>query len=288
MYEAFFQLKSRPFLAAPRVDRYFPGAAIETARRNLTRAVERAEGPGLLVGPAGTGKSLLCQVLAEQFKQDFQVVHFSSARLCTRRAMLQAILYELELPYREKEEGELRLALIDHLTGGATARPNLLFIVDEAHALPLRLLEEMRMITNLLRQGQPCVRLALAGSPALEERFASPKLESFNQRIAARCYLDSFDQHDTYQYVCAQMTASGRNAHDVFSDGALEAIYRATDGVPRLINQVCDHALLLAHAHQSQRVEAESVEEAWAELQQLPAPWISASKPKSAEPSVAR
>lgn len=286
MYETFFQLKSRPFLAAPRVDHYFPAAAMETARRNLTRAVERAEGPGLLVGPAGTGKSLLCQVLAEQFKHDFQVVHFSSARLCTRRAMLQAILYELELPYREKEEGELRLALIDHLTGAEAARPNLLFIVDEAHALPLRLLEEMRMITNLLRQGQPCVRLVLAGSPALEERFASPKLESFNQRIAARCYLDSFDQHDTYQYVCAQMTASGRNAHDVFSDGALEAVYRATDGVPRLVNQVCDHALLLAHAGQSPRVEAENVEEAWAELQQLPAPWSSASKPRSAEPSV--
>jgi hypothetical protein len=128
--------------------------------------------------------------------------------------------------------------------------------------------------------------LVLAGSPALEERFASPKLESFNQRIAARCYLDSFDRHDAHQYVRAQMTASGRDAGDIFSDDALEAIYRATDGVPRLMNQICDHALLLAHASQSPRIEAEGVEEAWADLQQLPTPWSGPSKPKPAAPAV--
>ena len=282
MYEAFFQLNARPFLAAPRVDRYFPAAAIEIARQNLTRSIERAEGPGLLVGPAGTGKSLLCRVLAEQFHDEYQVVHFSSARLCTRRALLQAMLYELDLPYRDLEEGELRLSLIDHLTYADTAKPHLLFIVDEAHALPLRLLEEIRMITNLLRAGQPCVRLILAGAPALEERFASPKLESFNQRIAARYYLEAFDSHDCYQYVCAQIAACGGEAHTIFGDSAFEAIYRATDGVPRLVNQIGDHALLLAHAGGVEQIEAAGVEEAWADLQQLPIPWRSGAQPQGA------
>lgn len=286
MYETFFHFKARPFLAAPRVDRYFPGAAIENARQNLTRTIERAEGPGLLVGPAGTGKSLLCQVLAEQFKKTYTIAHFSSARLCTRRALLQAILYELDLPYRDLEEGELRLSLIDHLTTGETAAPNLLFIVDEAHSLPLRLLEEIRMITNLLRDGQPCVRLVLAGLPALEERFAHPKLESFNQRIASRCYLEAFDQHDTYQYVCAQITASGGQPHGILADSAFESIYRATDGVPRLVNQICDHALLLAHAGGMAQISGEVVEEAWADLQQLPLPWTSQAKGQAAQSAI--
>ncbi len=278
MYEGFFQLHARPFLPAPRVDRYFPAAAIERARQNLSRLVERGEGPGLVVGPAGSGKSLLCQVLAEQHKTHFQIAHFSSARLCTRRALLQAILYELNLPYRDMEEGELRLSLIDHLTATPSPRPYLLFLVDEAHALPLRLLEEIRMITNLVRDGQPCVRLVLAGAPALEERFASPKLESFNQRIAARCYLESFDHHDTYQYVCAQITACGGQAHELFADDAFEAIYRATDGVPRLVNQLCDHALVLAHAGGARKIDGAGIEEAWADLQQLPLPWVSKTR----------
>ena len=118
MYEAFFQLSERPFAAAPIASRYFPAAAIENARKTLTRCIERAEGASLVVGPSGTGKSLLCQVMAEQFRDTFAVATLASGQLSTRRGLLQAILFELGLPYRGMEEGELRLSLIDHLAPG--------------------------------------------------------------------------------------------------------------------------------------------------------------------------
>src|SRR5258708_400356 len=100
MYESFFQLNERPFSAAPRLDRYFPARAIEAARQTLTRCIERAEGAALLVGPSGSGKSLLCQLLADQFQSSFAVALLANGRLSSRRALLQAILFELGLPYR--------------------------------------------------------------------------------------------------------------------------------------------------------------------------------------------
>jgi hypothetical protein len=212
-------------------------------------------------------------MLAEQFRGSYSVAMLANGRLSSRRALLQAILFELCLPYRGMEEGELRLSLIDHLAPNPNCPNGMLLLVDEAHCLPLRLLEELRMITNLVRNGQPRVRLVLAGSAALEERFASPKLESFSQRITARCYLESFDRDETLAYVQAQITAVGGNPEAIFTDDALVAIHRATDGVPRLVSQVCDHALVLAYAGGNHQLDAAGIEEAWADLQQLPTPW---------------
>jgi len=279
MYESHFQLQTRPFVAAPRAENYVPVAAMEQARQTLIRCVERAEGPGLVVGPAGSGKSLLCHLLAEHFRREqFQVALLSSARLSTRRALLQNILFELHLPYRGMEEGELRLSLIDHLEPRGTGVAGLLLLVDEAHTLPLRLLEEVRLISNFIRDGQPRVRLILAGSTQLEERLASPKLESLQQRIAARCYLQSLSREETTQFIRQQVERAGGNPQRLFTAEALKAVYTATDGVPRLVNQVCDHALVLAAVGGHEQIGADGIEEAWADLQQLPAPWHQTSR----------
>ena len=272
MYESFFGLSERPFAAAPNPACYVPVESAESARQTLARSIERAEGPGLLVGPAGCGKSLLCGLLAEQFRESFHVALLSSARLCTRRALLQNILFEMNLPFRQRDEGELRLSLIDHLQPGGDRPDGLLLIVDEAHVLPLRLLEEIRMITNLVRNGQPRVRLLMAGGALLEERFANPRMEVFNQRIAARCYLQPLNRDETMHYVAAQISAAG-GKKTIFDQQALQAVYSATDGIPRLVNQVCDHAMVMACAGGVKQIDAAGVQEAWADLQQLPAPW---------------
>jgi len=154
----------------------------------------------------------------------------------------------------------------------------MLLLVDEAHTLPLRLLEEVRLITNIMCEGQPRVRLVLAGGSQMEERLASPKLESFHQRIAARCYLQSLTRDETIGYVQQQIAQAGGIAEAVFTTAALKAIYTATDGIPRLINQVCDHALMLAAAGGQRQLGPDGIAEAWADLQQLPAPWHESAK----------
>lgn len=273
MYEAFFHLKSRPFLSTPRIDRYFPAATIENARQTLARCVERAEGPGLLVGGPGTGKSLACLLIAEQFHDRFHVVKLDHARFCTRRALLQAVMFELNLPYRGLDEGELRLAMIEFAKSPDLARGGLLLVIDEAQTLPVRLIEEIRMITNVVVGGEPRLRLVLSGNSSLEERLSSPKLESLNQRIAARCYLQPLNYDETAAYTRSQLAAAGGDPERLMTGDVWSAVYHATGGIPRLINQVCDHALMLAAVARRPALDSAIIEEAWADLQQLPLPW---------------
>jgi type II secretory pathway predicted ATPase ExeA len=265
--------EDRVFPTYPQVARYFPAASIEDARHRLGRAIERGDGPGLVIGGPGTGKSLLLQVLASQFHERFDVVLPACARLCTRRALLQAILFELGLPYRLRDEGELRLSLLDHLLSREECPTGLLLLVDEAQTLSINLLDELRVLTNLVRGGMPRVRLVLAGSSALEESFAHPELESFSQRLSARCYLAPFGHEETAQFVRAQIAASSGSPDDLFAHDAWGAIFEATDGVPRLVNQLCDRALAIASTTNRSRIDRSVIQNAWADIQQLPAPW---------------
>lgn len=279
MYETSFQLAQRPFAAAPTAAAYVRTATHQAAVENLVRCIERAEGVGLLVGPSGSGKSLILQLLAAGFRDKFHVAMLNSAQLCTRKALLQSILFELKLPYRDQDEGELRLSLLQHLEPREGGPFGLLLLVDEAHTMPQRLLEELRQLTNVVRGGQPRVRLILAGSGSLEERLASPKLESFQQRLATRCYLQPLNREETLQYVREQILQTGGHVDRLFSSDALEAVFTATDGIPRLINQLCDHALVLAALGGHRQLNAAGISEAWADLQQLPLPWNERSIP---------
>jgi hypothetical protein len=185
-------------------------------------------------------------------------------------------MFELGLPFRGLEEGELRLALVDFLNSAERAPGGLLLVVDEAHTFSWRLMDELRMITNLARHGEPRVRLVLAGGPRLEERFASPKMEAFSQRVAMRCYLESLTRGETIEYCRQQIHWAGGQPEGVFEAAALERVFEATDGVPRLINQLADQALVLGHLARQRPVAAATIDEAWADLQQLPAPWAPA------------
>ncbi|QDU58308.1 ExeA family protein [Aeoliella mucimassa] len=263
----------RVFPTHARVDRYYPAAAAEEARGILGRCLDRGEGPALLIGAPGTGKSMLLQVLAGDIGKNRPVVCLTSAQLCTRRALLQSILFELGQPYRQRDEGDLRLALMDYLSSGDVRTTGMLLLVDEAQSLPVRLLEELRILGNVAYQGTPVVRLLLAGSQALEETFTEPEIEAFNQRIAARCYMSPLSHGDTAQMVRGHLAAAGVDPDKLFTADALDAVFRATDGIARLVNQVCDRALVLAAEHGDLQVTKRSVENAWADLQQLPTPW---------------
>lgn len=262
----------RAFLAAPDPNRYFPANTVEEARRRISRSLERGEGPALVIGGTGMGKSMLLEVLASQFHGKLKTVLLAGAQLCTRRALQQSILFQLGLPYRGVEEGELRLSLLSHLRPREGEAQRLLLLVDEADSLPTRLLEELRALTNITASGEVLVSLVLAGKPALEERFAEPELEAFSQRIAQRCYLAAFGREETFQYLRAQVSAAGMQAGFFAQDG-LEAVFAATDGVPRLVNQLGDQLVWLSDETGYAPIDGAIVQQAWSEIQQLPAPW---------------
>jgi type II secretory pathway predicted ATPase ExeA len=284
MYESFFRLTARPFTAAVDVQNYIPAASIEHARQALVRCLNRGEGAALVIAAPGTGKSLLCKLVAADLRGAFQVVELRGGNVSNRRGLFQAILRELDLPYR-LDDAELRLTLADYIEHGTSSANGLVLLVDEAQSFSVGLLEELRLLSNVPRAGQVWVRVGLLGSPELEERLASPKLESFAQRIAARCYLQPLDKDETRAYVGAWLARCGAPAESIFAPDAIDRIHIVTEGVPRLINQVCDHALVLAFAGGRRKIHAAGIEEAWADLQQLPTP-VQTAPAQAAEESV--
>ena len=261
--------QGRPFLAAPRPAFYFPARVVDSAREELERGIRRAEGAGLVVGQAGTGKSLLLAKLAEDLRDDFDVALLSGARICTRRALWQSMLAEIGEAYRGLEENDLRMSVVERVRGLAATCSGLVVLVDEAQTLPMRLMEELRLLSTVPTP-LPAVHIVLAGTRELEERLANPKLESLAQRIVVRTYLEPLDHAETCGYVRSQCRQAGIAWEDHFEAGCDDAVFSITDGVPRLINQICDHALVAAG--EQARLRPAHIDAAWREIQRLPSP----------------
>jgi len=259
-------------MAVPRTQFYHPARVIDSALHAIDRAIRRAEGIALVVGPPGTGKSLLLAKVGETVADDFRVALLSGARICTRRALWQSILADLGKPYRGLDEAELRIAVAEVVRGLAATGSGLVILVDEAHTLPLRLIEELRLLANTPTP-LPAVHIVLAGPAALEERLASPKMESFAQRIAVRSYLEPLDHAESVAYLRTQTNAAGLDWEKCFEPGCDDAVYSAADGVPRLMNQLCDQALVLV-ADARRRAKPSDIAAAWQEIQKLPSPAV--------------
>ncbi len=281
----FFGLRRRPFIAVPSPEHYCPMEPMESARQNLFRMIRRGEGAGLIAGPPGTGKTLLCRLLAREFKEEYAVVFLAGGRLDSPKALCQAILYQLGLSFFGLDEGELRIAVEAYFRGDElpeflTRSPRavlplrpVLLLVDEAHSLPLRILEDIRTLTNIFQDDVPRVHLVLSGGMLLEDRLSSPRLEPLAQRIVVRSYLQPLTRPQTEAFICHQISLAGGDPDRIFLSEARDALFRATGGVPRLVNQVADHAMFLAFVAGKSCVDWPLVEEAWADLQQLPGPW---------------
>ncbi|GIW97670.1 MAG: hypothetical protein KatS3mg111_1003 [Pirellulaceae bacterium] len=268
------QRDDRPFGAVPDTRFYFPASSTEAARQTILRAIRRAEGPVAVVAGTGLGKTMLCALVASDVQEQFDVVLLNGGQLSDRRSLLQSILFELGMVYDHLSEGELRLKLLDRLLPQPEVAPaGLCLLVDEASGLSASLLEELRLMTNFTRNNQPRVRLVLAGGPALEEMLTSPELEALNQRLAARCYLSPLGRQETVQYVQHQLAVAGVDASQVVATDALHAVYVGSEGIPRLVNQIMDHALYMAIERDQLPICTALIEEAWADLQQLPPPW---------------
>ncbi len=272
MYEQAFNFSQRPFNICPTPEEFFPGQSHQQAVDAARSCIERRNGPVVLIGSVGTGKSLTLQVIGEVYSDQFDIVSIECSRLEQRSELLQSILFGLGLPFREMREGELRLSLIDHLKNGKGSEEGMLLLVDEADRLSVELLDELRLITNIVRQGRSQVQLMLAGTQRLEESLNDPRLASFNQRVAVRTYLQNLSHGEISEYISDHIRRVGGEASEVFEDCAISEIARCTDGCPRLINQLCERALVDAAKQSSTTVQESIVRQAWAELQNLPVP----------------
>ncbi|MAG92673.1 MAG: hypothetical protein CMJ48_02825 [Planctomycetaceae bacterium] len=289
MYESFYGLKRRPFCATPDADCFVATPDVDEALSALCHCVRSSRGIGVLTGAAGSGKTALCRRLQLELSDAFDGVYLGHCSFASRRSLLQSILYELNHPYSRMSEQELRLELQTVVQETHKRGRGVVLLVDEAHALDERVLEEIRRLADLSADGESLVRVVLSGQFALEEKLARSAMDALNQRIGSQVSLESFTRAETGLYVSRRIEWAGGTAEDVFTSEAVESIAHVSDGVPRCINQLCDHALLLGCVGEERPVGAAIVCEALDDLKQLPLHWseplavISASSEESFE-----
>jgi type II secretory pathway predicted ATPase ExeA len=177
-------------------------------------------------------------------------------------ALLQVLMYELSLPYEDRSEQALRLALTDRLlTDFAAGRPTVV-IVDEAQHLRPDVLEELRLLSNLESRSGKALQIVLVGQPGLLDLLAQPELAPLRQRLAIRAEVGPLPLQEAADYLLHHVRVSGERPEDVFSDEGLEVLARGTGGVPRLLNQAAHQALKLASEAGSSLVDVEAALEA--------------------------
>ena len=271
MCETFFGLKHSPFLFAPDVKNYFSVEFMEESRRSIERAVQNGEGIALIFGVSGTGKTLLMQVIRETLEEKYTAVFVSNSRLETPKALFLQLAHDLNLDLTGEESVELRLQILDFARQASPQGAILLF--DDAQHLSPAVLEELRLLTDSVGGEPSLFRAVLAGTMDFEETLTLPNLEAFNQRVVSRCYLDSFTGEETSRYIFRQTDGlridPPHNAPPLFTDEAKRRIYQLTNGVPRLINQLCRTSLEFAAERDVKNVDGSLVNDAWASLQHI-------------------
>ncbi|QDT34093.1 ExeA family protein [Thalassoglobus polymorphus] len=274
VYEGFFGLSKRPFSAVPNPDSFVGFEPAREALDALLTCITQARGIAVMTSAAGLGKTLLCKRLAEDAESQFQSIYLSTSAFSTRRALLQAILYEFGVEYEGLTEQEARLKILEASRAIAADGRLLLILVDEAHLLNNRLFEELRGLTDYAPDGEALIRLVLSGQFELEEKLTDPALSAVNQRIGCQICLEPLSFEQSAELLVKKLEWAGaEEIESIITDSALEAICRASDGNPRCLCQLADHSFLLAFAEEEKPISRNSVVAALDDLKELPLHW---------------
>jgi general secretion pathway protein A len=266
MYNAFFGFDADPFRVNPDPRFLYFSDSHREALAALVYAVRERKGFLVLTGEVGTGKTTVLNALIAKLGKSVQTAYLFNTVL-TLEDFFAYLFDELGLekvePFRKGVAlHALNQYLIDRLRRGLQT----LLLIDEAQNLPLELLEEIRMLSNLETPQSKLLNIALVGQPELMSKLRRPELRQLRQRVELFHTIRPLGAGETAEYVRERLTIAGHESGDLFTASALRAIYARTRGVPRMINVLCDNALLGAFAAQAQRVSAALVEEAALEL----------------------
>lgn len=263
MYKAFYGLKRNPFEITPDPSFLFPTGRHNEALAALYYGVRRHKGFVVLTGEVGTGKTLLLRCLLQALKKskDVAYAYVFNGRLSPVE-FLQYIVSDLGLPGTSKNKGELLLQIAQYVVARSQKKLTTVLVVDEAHHLSTEILEEIRLLTNLETEDEKLLQILLVGQPELDDKLDSVNLRQLKQRIALRSHLLPLDSNETKGYILRRLQLAGCTYPSaLFPPETIAAVYQHSKGLPRLINTVCENALIAGYSRQMRSVSPDIVDD---------------------------
>jgi general secretion pathway protein A len=261
MYKAFFGLTENPFNLSPDPSFLFRSAQHEEALANLIYGVRSLKGFIVLTGEVGTGKTMLLECLRNNLTASYvEFAYIFNSRL-TVEQFFETVAYDLELDCDRDSKTEVLFALNHMLIQRSNEGLTTAMIVDEAQNLDWSVLEEIRMLGNLENRRGKLLQVVLAGQPELDRTLDAPDFRQLKQRIALRCTLNPFQEADSIEYMTYRLAKAGMTEQTVFPSELLAEIHFRTQGIPRVINAVCDNLLLSCFAAETKVATLELLDE---------------------------
>jgi len=269
MYETFFGLKENPFQMTPDTRYFYPSTKHVDALNHMVYAIQERRGFVVITGEIGSGKTILSRVLFQKLDPSTKTAVIRNTHL-TAKDLVALTLEELECSYKP---GSTKTALIsvlnEFLVEQLRQDNNVVLLIDEAQNLTPSVLEEVRMLSNLETETEKLIQIVLMGQPELKAKLWLRELTQLRQRVTLHYHLAPLDEADTTHYIDHRLHVAGANSTPIFEGEAIAKIFQRTQGVPRLINSICDRALLTGYVNETKRISVDIVDEVVKELPAL-------------------
>lgn len=266
MYERFYQLRERPFALSPDPDYLYPSRVHREALDYLRYGLESHAGFVVITGEIGSGKTTLLQTLLRGLDNQTTVGRIVNTML-EPRELLETIMIDFGLDPAGKSKPLILRDLAQYLVDQRLAGRMVLLVIDEAQNLTLAALEELRMLSNLETEKSKLLQIVLVGQPNLREKLNAPELEQLRQRVTVSYHLMPLDAEETERYINHRLRRAAIGAPIEFPREATDTIHGRSRGVPRIVNVICDAALVFGYAEERRAVDLELVQEVLSELE---------------------
>jgi general secretion pathway protein A len=266
MYERFYELRERPFALSPDPDYLYPSRVHQEALDYLRYGLESHAGFVVITGEIGSGKTTLLQTLLRNIDTQTSVGRVVNTML-EPRELLETIMIDFGLDPSNKSKPLLLRDLAQFLVDQRLAGRMVLIVIDEAQNLSLAALEELRMLSNLETEKSKLLQIVLVGQPNLRDKLTSPELEQLRQRITVSYHLLPLDADETAKYINHRLRRAAIGAPIEFPREATDAIHARSRGVPRIVNVICDAALVFGYAEERRTIDLTLVQEVLGELE---------------------
>jgi general secretion pathway protein A len=261
MYNAFFGFNQNPFNMSPDPSFLFRSMQHEEALANLIYGVQSRKGFIALTGEVGTGKTTMLECLRDFLNaQQIAFASLFNSRLDVKQ-FFEMLAYDLDLRCNRLSKTEVLLSLNNMLLERAGAGRTTVLIIDEAHNLDWDVLEEIRLLGNLENRRGKLLQIILSGQQELDRKLEAPEFRQLKQRIALRCTLRGFSAQESVAYINSRMARAGVKDQKIIGPALLEEIHFRAQGIPRLINAICDNLLLTAFAMEKKTARLDMLDE---------------------------
>jgi general secretion pathway protein A len=267
MYKSYFGLKENPFNVNPDPRYLYLTKQIEEALTGLMYGIQTRKGFITLTGEVGTGKTTLVNRLLDWLRQRRTRTAFLFNSRMNTSHLFDFILAEFEISCESRTKSQQLMKLNHWLLERYRAGETAVLIVDEAQNLSYPVLEEIRMLTNLETSTEKLLQIVLSGQPELEEKLKLPQLRQLKQRITLRCKTAPLTKEQTHAYIAERLRIAGTSGEQIFSSEAMDTVHMYSLGIPRVVNLLCEHALINTYVEQERVVTPKIVEDIAREFQ---------------------